>query len=105
MRAPADGGVLRGGSALTVVVSGPGDVSSSRPYADGRSYRGLVCSSDSECSGSFVRGSTVVLHARPLVAGSEFVQWGGDCQGTAPVALVRAGTDRFCTATFRQKSE
>ena len=103
--APAPVGGLPSGFAFTVEVSGPGTVSSSRPYLDGKSYLGLVCSSDSDCGANFVDGSTVVLYARPEEAGSEFVEWGGDCYGADPVAVVRAGTDTLCTATFRKSPE
>ncbi|MFQ5526066.1 MAG: Ig-like domain-containing protein [Thermoanaerobaculia bacterium] len=102
--APTVGG-LPSGSAFTVSVSGPGDVSSNRPHVDGVSYRGLLCSADSDCRANFVPGSIVVLYARPVEAGSEFVEWGGDCSGSDPVALVTANPDAFCTATFRGKSE
>ncbi|MFQ5526065.1 MAG: Ig-like domain-containing protein [Thermoanaerobaculia bacterium] len=97
--APTVGG-LPSGSAFTVSVSGPGDVSSNRPHVDGVSYRGLLCSADSDCRANFVPGSIVVLYARPVEAGSEFVEWGGDCSGSDPVALVTANPDAFCTATF-----
>ncbi|MCP4202237.1 MAG: hypothetical protein GY769_09905, partial [bacterium] len=103
--APAPIGGLPKGAAFTVSVSGSGDVSSNRPYVDGKRYLGLVCSTDSDCSANFVDGSTVVLFARPTGSGSEFVEWGGDCQGTDPVTVVQARSETFCTATFRETKD
>lgn len=58
---------------------------------------GIACGST--CSASHVDGTSVVLTAAP-VAGSAFVQWGGDCAGMATTATVVLTAPRGCTAQF-----
>lgn len=58
---------------------------------------GIACGAS--CSASHVDGTSVVLTAAPA-AGSAFVQWGGDCAGSAATATVVLTAARACTAQF-----
>ena len=58
---------------------------------------GIACGTT--CSASHVDGTSVVLTAAPAV-GSAFVQWGGDCAGTATSATIVLTAPRACTAQF-----
>jgi len=89
------------GAGVTVVVLGTGDVTSSRPVIDGVTHLGMVCSGGA-CRANFADGSVAVLYARPHPGRSEFVGWGGDCRGSDPIALVTAGSNVVCTATFQE---
>jgi hypothetical protein len=58
---------------------------------------GIACGNT--CSASHVDGTSVVLTAAPA-GGSAFVQWGGDCAGTAATATVVLTAPHACTAQF-----
>ena len=53
----------------------------------------------SSCSGNYRSDATVVLRAVPA-AGSHFVHWTGDCDGTAPACSLATDSPADTTATF-----
>lgn len=76
------------GFTLTVNIVGPGSVASSPG--------GISC--PTTCSATFADGTPVDLSATPD-AGASFVEWSGDCTGTA-ACQVMLDADRTVTATF-----
>jgi len=58
---------------------------------------GIGCTSD--CSAAFPANTTVALFARED-DDSVFVEWGGDCAGTARATTVTLEDDKTCTATI-----
>ncbi len=80
---------------LTVVVSGPGTVSSTPS--------GISCGSS--CSASFVADSTVTLTATPAPGSNTFVGWSGACTGSSPTCVVTMSAARNVGATFASTSQ
>ncbi len=86
---------------LTFIVEGRGTVASSPvPLKDNRILTALICSD--RCTKQFPVGSSVSVFARPD-PGSEFVGWGGACQGEGQIGSVWLAKVTVCTATFREK--
>ena len=83
------------GPTLTLVVRGPGDVSTS-PRLGGPQ---AVCGGG-RCAAPIEEGETIVLFARPVGANSVFLGWSGACAGNEPIttAVVRDGD--VCEARF-----
>lgn len=77
------------GVTLTVVVTGPGSVSSTPA--------GINCGSD--CTQSYPQVAIVTLSATAL-SSSRFDGWGGSCAGTAPIVTITVDANRTCTARF-----
>jgi hypothetical protein len=88
MSVTAEFGIQR--HALTVMVSGAGQVASSPA--------GIACGGEETCSGSFAHGATVELTAT-ADAGNVFAGWGGACIGTGRCS-VSVDDAALVTASF-----
>ena len=75
---------------LTVVVNGPGTVSSTPG--------GISCGSS--CSAPFAANSTVTLTATPAPGSNTFAGWSGACTGTNATCVVTMSAARNVGATF-----
>ncbi len=61
---------------------------------------GIVCgSAGSQCQVTFDASTPVTLSATPA-AGFSFVNWGGNCSGTAPSTTIQVDGVKTCTASF-----
>ena len=61
---------------------------------------GIDCGPAPSCSASILRGYSVLLRALPY-AGSELVEWTGDCTGSVLACSFTLNADTRVTATFR----
>lgn len=86
------------GPTLTVVVEGPGTVTSNPKRWVGDRLLGLVCTTESVCGVKFPLGALVRLLARPD-DDAEFVGWQGQCQG-GDITEVPINGDTVCRAVF-----
>ena len=86
------------GPTLTVVVEGPGTVTSNPKRWVGDRLLGLVCTTDSVCGVKFPLGALVGLLARPD-DDAEFAGWQGQCQG-GDITAVPINGDTVCRAVF-----
>ena len=92
------------GPLLTVVVEGPGTVTSNPKRYLGDRLLGLVCTTDSVCSLTFALGTEVTLLARPQDGESHFVGWYGQCEAGDEDELMTTsmtlGSSFGCRAVF-----
>lgn len=85
---------------LSVTVSGSGAVSANAtPVPQAGGIAACTDAGGSNCNADYAQADAVTLNATPA-SGSHFVQWGGDCAGTANSTTVTMDADKTCTATF-----
>ncbi len=85
---------------LAASVAGQGNITAgTNPAPVSGAIAGCTNTGGSNCTAAYAEQAAVSLVATPST-GWHFVQWGGDCSGSASSTSVTLDSDKTCSATF-----